>query len=126
MATLPQLTCPTLGGDAQSGSSSSANGTGCTCHSTLPFVQSSFSMLSEKLMVGSVAQLGLLSWQLLPVVTTTLPLGVIAGELQIPPPATPFVAEKLKAGSSEPSERLTAKRWPIVIGKSGCLAETPT
>ena len=72
-------------------------------------------------MLGSVAQAGKLSWQLLPVVTTTLPLGVMAGELQMPPPATPFVAAKLKPASSEPSLRLTAKSRPIVIGKSGCL-----
>src|ERR1700741_3738574 len=54
------------------------------------------------------------------------PPGVVAGELQMPPPAGGPLAKNLKAGSSEPSESFTENNWPTVIGESGTRAATPT
>ena len=73
-------------------------------------------------------QFGPNSWiQLFPVVTTTFPLGVIAGELHTPPPGgPPPTAEKLKLVSRDPLARFIANTFPTVIGASGRLAETPT
>src|SRR5258706_15121503 len=94
IAKLPQLTWPTTGDDAQSGSKSQFTCTGWICQRTFPLVQSSFSMLQVKSGVGMApVQSGLLAWQLLPVTTTTLPLGVMAGELQTPPPAGGLLEE---------------------------------
>jgi hypothetical protein len=54
-------------------------------------------------------------------------VGVIAGELQMPPPgASPPTAEKLNAGSNVPLDKSIAKTFPTVIGASGRLADTPT